>query len=61
MHDNTSNLWVANSSSRETALGVGAMFYITKRLSFTPRYSHSVEGRNVPETNAYYMKIAYLF
>nr|WP_228391899.1 transporter [Gluconobacter aidae] len=61
MHDNTSNLWVANSSSRETALGVGAMFNLTPHFSITPRYSHSVEGRNTPETNAYYMKIVYLW
>ncbi|WP_245528485.1 transporter [Gluconobacter morbifer] len=59
MHDNTSNLWVADSSGREIALGLGAMIFITKDFSLTTRYSHSVDGRNVPETNAYYMKFVY--
>ncbi|MGO3517905.1 MAG: transporter, partial [Acetobacter cibinongensis] len=29
--------------------------------SFTARYSHSLEGRNTPETNAYYVKFVYLW
>lgn len=61
MRDNTANSWVSESSGREVALGVGAMVNISKRVSLTGRYSHSVDGRNVSETNAYYMKLVYLW
>ncbi|GBD57203.1 transporter [Gluconobacter wancherniae] len=61
MHDNSVNQWVDNSSGREVALGVGAMLNISKHFSLTGRYSHSVDARNVPETNAYYMKVVYLW
>ncbi|WP_082789610.1 transporter [Acetobacter malorum] len=59
--DRTVQNWIDNSSSREVAMGVGAMFTLTKNISLTTRYSHSVEGRNTPETNAYYMKFVYLW
>lgn len=60
-YNNTQNAYVNDSYSRETALGLGAMLNISKHYSFTVRYSHSVEGRNVPETNAYYIKFVYLW
>ena len=59
--DRTVENWIDNSSSREVAMGLGAMFTLTKNISLTTRYSHSVEGRNTPETNAYYMKFVYLW
>lgn len=59
--DRTVQNWIDNSSSREVAMGVGAMFTLTRSISLTTRYSHSVEGRNTPETNAYYMKFVYLW
>ena len=59
--DNTADRYVDNSNSREIAMGPGVMFNISKHVSFTARYSHSVEGRNTPETNAYYMKLVYLW
>ncbi|PYD74683.1 hypothetical protein CFR71_13585 [Novacetimonas pomaceti] len=49
------------SNSREVTLGLGVMFNISRHLSFTSRYSHSVDGRNVPESNAYYVKFVYLW
>lgn len=61
IYDNTLNQYVSNSSSRETALGTGIMFNIRKDLSLTLRYSHSVDGRYVAETNAYYLKFVYLW
>ncbi|NHO32938.1 transporter [Acetobacter fallax] len=60
-YDRTISQYVDNSGSREVALGVGIMFNIAKNLSFTARYSHSVEGRNIPESNAYYGKFVYLW
>lgn len=59
--DRTVQNWIDNSSSREVAMGIGAMFTLTKNISLTTRYSHSVEGRNTPETNAYYLKFVYLW
>lgn len=61
LYDNTMAHYVANTSSREVALGVGVMWNITPTLNITTRYSHSVEGRNVPESNAYYFKLVYLW
>lgn len=60
-YDNTSGHYLDNSNSREIAMGPGIMFNISKHVSFTARYSHSLEGRNTPETNAYYMKFVYLW
>lgn len=60
-YNNTRRNYVENSNSREVALGGGIMFNIAKDFSFTGRYSHSVEGRNTPETNAYYIKLVYLW
>ncbi|MUG89629.1 transporter [Bombella sp. ESL0385] len=61
LRDNTLRHYVANTSSREVALGVGLMWNINSAWNITARYSHSVEGRNIAETNAYYLKLAYLF
>ncbi|MFT8777098.1 MAG: transporter [Gluconacetobacter liquefaciens] len=61
LYDNTFNQYVQNSSTREVALGTGIMFNLSKKSSLTLRYAHSVEGRNVPETNAYYVKFVYLW
>lgn len=61
LYDNTLRQSVANTSSREVALGAGVMWTVNKHLSFTARYAHSVEGRNTPESNAYYMKVIYLW
>ncbi|GAA4494945.1 transporter [Gluconacetobacter tumulicola] len=61
LYDHTAGNWVSDSSSREIALGVGMMFPLTRSLTFTTRYSHSVDGRNVPETNAWFGKIIYVF
>lgn len=60
-YDQTLRRDIADSSSRETTLGVGMMFNIAPNVSFTTRYSHSVEGRRTPETNAYYIKFLYLW
>ncbi|GAA4502493.1 transporter [Gluconacetobacter tumulicola] len=60
-YNNTHRTYVKDSSSREVALGVGMMFNIAKNFSFTTRYTHSVEGRNTPESNAYYIKLVYLW
>ena len=53
--------YVENSSSREVAPGLGIMFNINHSINFTARYTHSVEGRNIPESNAYYVKFVYLW
>ncbi|MFT8589248.1 transporter [Acetobacter orientalis] len=58
-YDNTARQYMDNSSSREVAMGPGLMFTFSKSVSVTARYSHSLEGRNTPETNAYYMKFVY--
>ncbi|MFT9460097.1 MAG: transporter [Acetobacter orientalis] len=58
-YDNTARQYMDNSSSREVAMGPGLMFTLSKSVSVTARYSHSLEGRNTPETNAYYMKFVY--
>ncbi|MFT9015276.1 MAG: transporter [Acetobacter sp.] len=60
-YNHSRHRYVDNSSSREVAPGVGIMFNINRRFSFTARYTHSVEGRNVPESNAYYVKFVYLW
>ncbi|MCQ9155985.1 transporter [Acidomonas methanolica] len=60
-YDNTMSQWLPNTSSREVALGVGMMFNIAPNYSITARYSHSAEGRYTPETNAYYIKLLYLW
>lgn len=60
-YDHTAKHWMSDTSSREIALGVGMMFPLTKALTFTARYSHSVEGRNVPETNAWFGKMIYVW
>ncbi|WP_237442491.1 transporter [Saccharibacter sp. 17.LH.SD] len=61
LYDNTLGHSVKDSNSREAALGVGAMWTLNKHISLTARYSHSVEGRNTPETDAYYVKFVYLW
>ncbi|WP_408870825.1 transporter [Gluconacetobacter takamatsuzukensis] len=61
IYDNTLSRYVADSNAREVALGTGIMFNLSKKSSLTLRYAHSVEGRNVPETNAYYVKFVYLW
>lgn len=61
LYDNTLKQSVHNTSSREIALGAGAMWTVNSHLSLTARYSHSVEGRNTPESNAYYLKLTYLW
>ncbi|WP_019086728.1 transporter [Komagataeibacter europaeus] len=60
-YDRTAGQYLDDSNSREITLGLGAMFNITKHVSFTTRYSHSVDGRNIPESNAYYVKFVYLW
>ncbi|GBR06264.1 transporter [Acetobacter oeni] len=60
-YDRTISQYLENSNSREVALGGGIMFNISQHFSFTARYSHSVEGRNIPESNAYYVKFVYLW
>ena len=60
-YDNTARQYLDDSNSREITLGLGAMFNISRHLSFTTRYSHSVDGRNIPESNAYYVKFVYLW
>ena len=60
-YDRTASQYMDNSDSREITLGAGAMFNISKHFSFTTRYSHSVDGRNIPESNAYYIKVVYLW
>ena len=60
-YDQTAHYDVSNSSSREIAPGLGVMFNISRTVSFTARYAHSIEGRNTPETNAYYVKFLYLW
>lgn len=60
-YDNTMRQSVSDTNSREVAMGPGIMFNISKKVSFTTRYSHSLEGRNTPETNAYYVKFVYLW
>ncbi|PYD62751.1 hypothetical protein CFR72_10820 [Gluconacetobacter entanii] len=60
-YDNTARQYLDDSNSREITLGAGVMFNISQHLSFTTRYSHSVDGRNVPESNAYYVKFVYLW
>ena len=60
-YDQTLNRSVLDTSSREVASGVGIMFNISRTMSITARYSHSLEGRNTPETNAYYVKLLYLW
>ncbi|MBO1360149.1 transporter [Acetobacter sacchari] len=61
IYDKTQKMYVSDSSSREVAGGMGVMLNLSKSVSLTMRYSHSIEGRNVPETNAYYMKFVYLW
>ncbi|UMM63843.1 hypothetical protein DM15PD_08200 [Aristophania vespae] len=61
LYDYTLNQSVPDTNSREIALGVGLMWNISSSMNITARYSHSVEGRNVPETDAYYLKFAYLW
>lgn len=60
-YDRTVGQYLDDSNSREVTLGLGVMFNISRHLSFTSRYSHSVDGRNVPESNAYYVKFVYLW
>ncbi|QBL92448.1 hypothetical protein KSAC_02000 [Komagataeibacter saccharivorans] len=60
-YDRTASRYLDDSSSREIALGLGMMFNISQHLSFTTRYTHSVDGRNIPESNAYYVKFVYLW
>lgn len=60
-YNNTKHHYLEDSNSREVALGTGIMFNISEHYSFTARYSHSVEGRNTPESNAYYIKFVYLW
>lgn len=60
-YDRTADHYVDDSNSREVALGTGIMFNISRDFSLTARYSHSVEGRNIPESNAYYIKLVYLW
>ena len=59
--DNTLRQYLDNSNSREIALGPGLMYNINQHFSLTARYSHSLEGRNTPENNAYYIKFVYLW
>lgn len=59
--DNTLGRYVADSSSREVTLGVGLMWKINPKLDITTRYAHSVDGRYIAETNAYYFKLVYRF
>lgn len=61
LYDNTLKQSVRTTSSREVALGGGVMWTVNSHLSLTARYSHSVEGRNTPESNAYYLKLTYLW
>lgn len=49
------------SHQEDTALGAGMMIHLGKADSFTLRYSRSVEGRNVPLTNAAYLKFVHLW
>lgn len=60
-HDFTLHQDIADSNSREATMGLGIMFNIAPDISFTARYSHSVDGRNTPESNAYYVKFLYLW
>ncbi|MBB2155049.1 transporter [Gluconacetobacter diazotrophicus] len=60
-YDHTAGRDLDDSNSREVAMGPGLMFNISQHLSFTTRYQHSVEGRNTPESNAYYVKFVYLW
>ncbi|GBQ66595.1 hypothetical protein AA103196_1442 [Ameyamaea chiangmaiensis NBRC 103196] len=60
-YDNTAGQYVANSSGRETTLGPGLMLHTSAHTSITARYSHSLEGRNTAESNAYYIKLVYLW
>ena len=60
-YDNTAKRYLDDSNSRETTLGLGLMYNISKHFSITGRYSHSLEARNTPETNAYYVKFVYLW
>ncbi|MDF7673726.1 transporter [Acetobacteraceae bacterium ESL0709] len=61
LYDNTLNHYIRDTNTREVALGVGLMWNISPQFNLTARYSHSVEGRNIPETDAYYLKFVYLW
>lgn len=61
LYDNTLRQSIHNTSGREVALGPGVMWSVNDHFSLTARYSHSVEGRNTPESNAYYLKMVYLW
>lgn len=60
-YDRTLGHTLANSSSRETALGGGLSFKLDRHMTMAVRYSHSVDGRYVAETNAYYLRFSYLW
>lgn len=54
-------LGIASPAGHDTALGAGTMIALSKKTSLTLRYSRSIDGRNVPITNAAYVKLALTF
>jgi hypothetical protein len=50
---------IPGSGSEETAGGGGLMFKFSPAISLTLRYSHTLQARNVPATNAGYLKFVY--
>jgi hypothetical protein len=49
------------SDGHETSWGIGTLYAVNKKLSVVARYSRSIEGRNVPMTNAVYASIIKVF
>jgi hypothetical protein len=54
-------LQIPNSGTEETAGGAGVMLKWAPSVSLTLRYSHSLQARNVPRTDAGYLKFVYLW
>jgi hypothetical protein len=49
------------SDGHDTSLGIGTLVAVNKKLSVVARYSRSIDGRNVPTTNAVYASIIKVF
>ncbi|GAN12795.1 transporter [Sphingomonas paucimobilis] len=60
-HSRIGGTVVPLSSGHDTALGTGVLVGLGDKFSLTARYSRSIEGRNVPITNAAYVKLALVF
>lgn len=56
---NDAGLSVADSNSRELALGAGVMWSPSSASSVMVNYSHTVSGANVVQTNALYFHYVY--